>query len=704
MKILASDTETTGTDFFHGCAAYLVTAYDGKYDYLWDGTVSPQRVVRWDKQTVDSLQYHLDEADVLVFHSTNFDRRALESIGIKTKHLIPKIEDTLLAAHLVCSGDVHGLKPLAKKYLRMFNDDEILVQQATLLARERNKDTHMLAKEGCVFFPGVTAAGKSLWKADMWMTEEVKQYGSWDVRKTYYLWKAFLTYILHFGLIKPYAQRKRLLPVVYDMQTRGINIYMNKVMRFLSHMRFQLKGLENLIKQEANWIGPINLESKTDLTYLLYNERFFNLPIINTTDTGAASTDKETIQALIDDNPKHKGLRLFARWGETSTEIEYVDGWRKWSTIHKEPTKHAPTNTPPEIKSLQDGGMYVVSTDPSYQYNYRLHSTINITGTKWTRQSSSDPNQQNFKKELAYMFGPPEGYYWLYMDVVNIELRIWAYEVNSRQLIEAFERGESVHMIIARAIRPHQIAAAGGESAWKSTDPIHKQYTKTKGGTFSKIYGASDSKANKTYGIDGAMDLIRERIPEVASYFEKLQAEMYKNEEIYGYPTIFTIDGYKLEVPRNKPYIAPSARIQGSASTIVQDMMIQITSSDIYLENQCNLIQQVHDSLTIEIPFHENSEQTNKKLITIAEQTGMKYIPTCPLDAEVILPHQDVSFRLKMPTVMKDDLGEHKVSFFFSDHWIAQGKFTAGTQTQITEAIGNSEEEAYNNLKIKLGM
>lgn len=321
----------------------------------------------------------------------------------------------------------------------------------------------------------------------------------------------------------------------------------------------------------------------------------------------------------------------------------------------------------------------------------RLHSYINITGTHWTRQSSNDPNQQNFKKGLHFLFGPPEGYYWLYFDIVNIELRIWAYEVSSKPLIEAFERGESVHMIIARAIRPHQIERAGGEKQWKNSDHIHHQYTDTKAGTFTRIYGGGVVKANNTYGIPDACSIIDEKIPEVGAYFRKLEADMKNNALKYGYPSIFTTQGYRLEVPITKPYSVPSARIQGTASIIMQDMMVKIVETPIYnwgplccpdlnhIKPQfpyCNLIQQVHDSLTFEIPMHDTQDTTNDLIHAELEKVGREHIPTCPLEMKVILPTPDEELRYRLYNYLPEIINDYEVTYHYQEgYYIAECKY-----------------------------
>lgn len=688
MSMMAVDTETTGLDIFHGCRPFLVTACDGNINYVWSGYVNRQtRNVDWSYGELREIQYKLDNTKTIIFHNTNFDRRALESIGIKTAHLVPRIEDTLIASHVLCSGDVHGLKDLAIKYLRYHDHDEQYLRQAITSRRADLAQSDVaIAREGHPHFPAIKGkSGTTWWAMDMWLDMDACiTYATRDVERTYLLWLTFIRGLLDQDLVKVYKRRMNLLPVLYDMQTHGIPIYVNKCQRLIKHLEFQKQGLTNLIMEAANWKGHLNLESPIHMQKLLFSPQHLGLEPVNDTSSSTPenpkhATDKETLKTLFEENPEVKALKYLQAWREVSTELSYVQSYIDWSSIHVDKNPNSGKKT----------------------ITYRLHSALNATGTKWTRQSSSDPNQQNFKKELKYLFGPPEGYYWLYMDVVNIELRIWAYEVGSVQLIKAFEANESVHMIIARTIRQHQIDIAGGESAWKNTDPIHKQYTKTKGGTFAWIYGGSTRKVNQTYGIPNAQEMIKDKLPEVGKYFEQLNKTMSDNVAKYGYPTIFTRAGYKLEVPRTKPHKVPSARIQGSAGEIVQDMMVNLVKHPVYIEKLCALMQQVHDSITIQIPMHSGSEQTNQALIQEVERVGRLHIPTCPMDGEVILPSPDEPIQVKIHTILPETYKDFTIEYFFQDNigWIARAKY----ESLIITGTGKTQQEAYQTLLQKIG-
>jgi len=368
--ILAIDTETTGTDFFHGCRPFMVTACDGDYNYIWSGRVNPDtRDVSWSPSDLADINEVINSYDQILFHNTNFDRRALESINIYTDHLVPRMEDTLVLSHVLCNGDIHGLKDLAIKYLRYYDDDEQNLQLAVVSERNRLRDTVAIARLGHPHFPAASST-TTWWKQDMWLAQELcATYATKDTERTWLLWETFrqaffedyhtpevywtdlyytpftpnqmvppftrqltpqvpLTHTSGTNLLAQYRFRMSLLPVLYDICSHGINVYHKKLNRLIDHLEFQLTGLVNLIKHHSNWTGHLNPESPKHLALLLH--RNLSLPIINTTETGQPSTDKKTLAMMFESYPDCIALRYLAAWSETSTELSFLHSYRLW--------------------------------------------------------------------------------------------------------------------------------------------------------------------------------------------------------------------------------------------------------------------------------------------------------------------------------------------------------------------------------------
>lgn len=671
--ILAVDSETTGLDMIHGCGPFLVTACDGETNYLFRGKVNPYtREIFWDDDEIISLQDTLNRATKLVFHNSNFDIRALTTIGVDFTHLWHKVEDTLLAAHAIHSakdgkddsfgsgnvGRSLGLKDLAIEYLDYWNDDELhletVVREAVISARAKG---WRVAKEGDPCFPGAKGAGTSWWKQDYWLCpEEVELYGCKDVERTWLLWDAFKYTLLEDNLFDVYNTRKKLLPIVYDMMTVGKYFYSIEAQTEITSLKEQMEAVRWEIKTLAGITYRFDPNKRDHLIDLIHHR--CNIPIKYTTPGSSEegpvtpSMDKKALDAY-EQQYDVEAIRKLASYRKMMSRVIHIESYLRWTDQHS-----------------------------------RIHSSINITGTRETRQSSSSPNIQNIDKSLVNLFGPPPGKVWLCIDLVNIELRIWAYETGNKELIEAFERGESVHLLITQVLAPLFIKQGSNQqkadialftsgctgkyinqdspaiSAFKKT----KTYTDIKSGTFAWIYGGTDRKVNQTYFSTNSdtpprcTDAIGKRFKGVVEFIKSVPRQIEQNLLLYNVPAIHCRGGYRLDVPLDQTYIGSNYIIQGTAGWITTLGMIAVKSNLDYIKYGCQMISQVHDSLEIEIPITVPTMQqllANTQLsphnpalylpriidsITMAiEDAGRTIIPTCTVSYEIMYHETDES-------------------------------------------------------------
>ncbi len=759
IDIASMDTEANGLDTYHGCRPYLVSACTGKHNYVWKGEVDPSsREVHWRRSEILDLLDFINECQELVFHNHNFDVRMIATLGIpltpnairnlhnhfQSKHIhlpkkFPRTHDTMLSSHCICSGSrkvghPHGLKELMIKYFGYDNSDEDFLQSETVSARNQADSTVQKAKVGHPHFPAST---DSSWAQDMWMAYgPMLYYGVRDVERTFLLHKALMEYLYELKLDKQYLFRMRLLRVFYDMQTAGINYYANKAQRIVKELDNQIPQLVELMRTEAGIAWAFDPASRDHLDFFLYSA--LKLPEINTTDTGKRSTDDATLKIFEEDYEHLKAIRYFRNWRKATKKRTDINTYIKWAEPNHTPPIHIKIGESPRqpVKpltlheerpnnlTLLSDNLGIVKYDDLYQ-SWKIHSNIHTAGTKWTRQTTSDPNQQNFDKLLAFLFGPEEGFIQLYLDVVNIELRIWAYEVGAENLIKAFEAGESVHIIIAKILYPEMIERLG-ISAFKET----RTYTNCKSGTFARIYGSGVKKCNDTYGVANACAIIDEMCPEIGMYFKTLTAQMENNADIFGYPCIFTRQGYKLDVPIGKGYAVPNARIQGTAALIVQEMQIEVSRHPTYknplnipllpppqkmtLAEQeiwdytlgipdvlrCQQVQQVHDSIRIEMPKHPHQEETCKTLIEFMEKVACRTIPTCPLDYEIIECHKHTEPVFNDYLFIPQKVYDYSIEMFIHNHqYMCVGTYD---QDNIITTYGKSRQEAYDNMITKI--
>jgi len=755
IDIASMDTEATGLDTYHGCRPYLVTACTGRNNYAWKGEVDPSsREVHWRRSEILDLLSFINECRELVFHNHNFDVRMIATLGIPlipnairnlhnhfdSGHIhipdkFPITHDTMLSSHCVCSGNKkvghpHGLKELMVKYFGYDNSDEDFLQSETVSARNDLKSTVQIAKVGHPHFPANTDAS---WAQDMWLAYGAcVYYGVRDVERTLLLHKALIKYIYEINLYPQYAFRLKLLKVFYDMQTAGINYYANKAKRIVAELDTQIPQLVEKMRVESGIPWEFDPASREHLDFFLYSA--LKLPAINVTATGQRSTDDATLKIFEEDYEHLTAIRYFRNWRKATKKRTDINTYVKWAEPNETPALHVkdgPSSrsavkpltlgeAPPSNLQLPPDKHGAVLYNDLYQ-PWKIHSNIHISGTKWTRGSTSDPNQQNFDKTLGFLFGPEPGYVWLYCDVVNIELRIWAYEVGAADLIAAFEAGQSVHMIIAKALYP-EILERLGAKAFKET----KYYTNCKGGTFSRIYGAGIRKCNDTYGVANACAVIDELCPEIGAYFKSLTKMMDDNAEIFHYPCVFTRQGYKLDVPVSSPHSVPSARIQGTAALIVQEMQIEVQRHPLYKNPlglplpspppnmtvaqqeiwnttlglpdnlRCVQIQQVHDSLNIKMPKHDNQKETCQQLIDFMETIACRTIPTCPLDYDIIECHENEEpFFLDYLFVPQEHNGFEIQMFIHNHQYLCVATYS---QDHVIKEYGASRQEAFTKV------
>lgn len=598
--IVAIDTETTGTDFHHGCGAFMVTACTGEKNYFWIGHVNPKdrSKIKWKSRDIDEIQELVDSTTTLLFHNAKFDVRALELIGVSISPYWDKIEDTLIASHVICSGEPHGLKYLAYKYLDYYNEGERELEASVKHARLLHQKDYDIAKRGHKCFPGLSGPNVKWFKMDYWLClKECLKYGMADVEMTWLLWKLFSEVIEYEGLEEQYTTRKELLHITYDMESIGMYCNTDNVHQTIKRLEALKEVLRKHIQEEIQLAHHLDLTNESHIRFLLFD--LLQLPVVSKTEkTGRPSVNKESIQYYINQYPDNIVLSHFAEFRQCTTKIGYLKSYLKW-----------------------------VNNDS------RIRSSFLITGTRETRQASTSPNTQNIDKSLkSIIFEPPPGFVWLDYDLVNIELRIWGYSVNNKEMVEIFDNNQSFHMVIAEMLYPDLVA--NGE--FKKEFPLLYQYIKN--GNFSIIYGAGKNKADRTYQLEGAYDKVIKRFPEVPTFTEKVINEVINNQIKYGIPYLTCLGGYRLEVDPNELHTkACNYYSQGSAGYIINLSMIEVNRNPLYRKCQCRMINQVHDSLRIQVPKNTYSPELALSLQKSIEAGGEKLLPTCEAELEATI-------------------------------------------------------------------
>lgn len=109
-----------------------------------------------------------------------------------------------------------------------------------------------------------------------------------------------------------------------------------------------------------------------------------------------------------------------------------------------------------------------------------IHATYNVGFVKTGRLSSSNPNVQQISSRLKPAFIPRPGHVLLDLDYSQVELRVAAFISRSAPMIEAFQRGDDLHRLLAA-----KIAGKAPE------DVTSLERKRAKAGNFGLLYGMS---------------------------------------------------------------------------------------------------------------------------------------------------------------------------------------------------------------------
>jgi len=112
--------------------------------------------------------------------------------------------------------------------------------------------------------------------------------------------------------------------------------------------------------------------------------------------------------------------------------------------------------------------------------NNVIHATYNVGFVKTGRLSCASPNLQQCSASLKPAFIPRPGHVLLDLDYSQVELRVAAFVSRSQPMIEAFQRGDDLHRLLAA-----KIAGKAPE------DVTSLERKRAKAGNFGLLYGMS---------------------------------------------------------------------------------------------------------------------------------------------------------------------------------------------------------------------
>ncbi len=607
---IAIDTETTGLDFKRGVKPYAVSLCTDSGDtYYFHWKVDPRtRKVTPDPADVKKITRLLQSYDKIVMHNALFDVAALLTIGIDLRPRWNDIEDTMFASHALDSRESHELKPLAKKYVNIPDDDQKALQSLTVRARNLARKRNEEAGELLYNLSSATAA-------DYWLTalffpkdKSLETYATIDAERTLVLWlKVFAPQLVKDGLWEQYKKNLRIIPPVFDMQDRGLTIHKSQLAKELKRvLKLRDDALNTAIRAipKKACPKPLNLNSRDQLAVVLHE--CLGLPILYRTETGKPATDAATL----------KELEKKAKPGSAAAKF-----------LHN--------------KLYSD----TASTTAKYLVNYTEHTievngvaylfpSLNPTGTGTTRFSGSNPNPQNVGKGKEYeledgtkvidfklrsVFGPQRGRIWYALDYDQLQLRIFAQASGEKRMVKAFDDGFDFHTWM------------GCEIFQVSPDQLTKlQRRVAKNVNFGFIFGAGPNKIEATSGIQGLSAKLKKMFPNVDD-FMKTTIDYVRQ---HGY--VYTLGGYRLAVEKARAYSGVCIVVQGTEGEIVKDAMVRVYDRINGMGAHFYNTLQVHDELIFDVSTKvpkqmqlETLRGIKKDMEDAGHGVGVKTIANC---------------------------------------------------------------------------
>ncbi len=248
--------------------------------------------------------------------------------------------------------------------------------------------------------------------------------------------------------------------------------------------------------------------------------------------------------------------------------------------------------------------------------DHRVHTKLNQAVTATGRLSSSDPNLQNIPirgewgQRIREAFIAEEGCLLLCADYNQIELRILAHLSKDAALVDAFCRGDDIHLQTAM-----EIFGLPKEAITKDMRRVGKTVN------FGIVYGIRPFGLASNLGILQSeakryIDLYFSHFQGVKEFISQTIAEASQR----GY--VQTILGRRRAIPElaisNKNLrdagerLAVNTIIQGSAADIIKVAMIEIAQWMREANLKSRMILQVHDELLFEVPEGEMAVMRQK--------------------------------------------------------------------------------------------
>jgi DNA polymerase I len=562
--IIAIDTETTGLYPYNGDRAFLITTCNEKGE-------SKAYQVGIDSLVPLDLDM-MNPDNQWIGHNLQFDLAFLANMGMVPSGML---HDTLIAAHIHNPLEpTKALKALTKKYLGRENKEEA-------------------ALNDWFNANGMKAAGK---REYIKVPEEIIiPYAKADVEMTMALWKHYqkLSVIDN----KVYKFECSLIPVVVDIVRQGMKV--DTAFAKTEAERTTARAIE-ILSQAKEQYGLENIGSNEQLAEFLKREvidklgkNLMDYPITQASKDNPTQVPQLSMDAIALQEYEHPIVPL---------AIEYRD-------------------------MIKMNGTYLQPMLTLTDKEGRLHASLNQTGARTGRFSSSNPNLQNIPRsggcvDVRHGFVPRDASHKLLLvDLSQIELRVLAHYTQDKGMVGPLtDRSGDLHAATAQLMF--------GE--------VTKKYrTIAKTLNFAVIYGAGSKKLRDTLNraLPDANFTLEQTADFKGKYYtsfpgvqqfkwriEKLVLDRGNKERI-GY--VDGLSGRRYYCETDAAYRILNYLVQGESAMYFKKKMIDVFQ--LLKGKQTKLINVVHDEFIFDL--HKDEEDLIPQILSTIEDMSMFRVP-----------------------------------------------------------------------------
>ena len=387
-----------------------------------------------------------------------------------------------------------------------------------------------------------------------------------------------------FGLENPVAiVEMAMVKETGKLEANGFMVDVETLKGMLKKLKLELQ------KAQINFVtryGKVDIFSPKQVAQFLTRRLGLKLP---STKKGNAATDDKTLSEYID-NPAVAEIVRIRKLKKVYDKIRELVGFVR-----------------------EDGRVY-----PEFKQ----------IGAKTGRMAASSPNVQNIPRDLRKIFRAPEGKRLVIADFSQIELRIAAEYVNEERMIEAFKKGEDMHVITASLV------------LGKNKEEVTKEERQlAKAMNYGLIYGISAKGlmeyAKFGYGVDITLEEAKELIkrffkafPRFYEWHKSLREALREKGRVEGKTLL------------GRHYVAETFQdaanypIQGTGADMLKLAVNIFSHQAKEWGYDARIVNLVHDEIVCEVP-EDQAEDVAELLKESMEYAGSLLLKEVPVEADV---------------------------------------------------------------------